>query len=89
MGEIPKEVKTNAIPNRSWYPLDNGAVCTDHRAMSKRAGVAIAYSSPQKCDVTPQWQAVLRLPALLRFLSRDSALQPSGEHTRMLNRMRG
>ncbi len=27
--------------------LDNGAVCTDHRAMSKRAGVAIAYSSPQ------------------------------------------
>jgi hypothetical protein len=47
MGEIPKEVKTNAIPNRSWCPLDNGAVCADHRAMSKRAGVAIAYSSPQ------------------------------------------
>jgi hypothetical protein len=47
MAEIPKEVKTKAIPNRSWCPLDNGTVRTDHRTMSKRAGVAIAYNSPQ------------------------------------------
>jgi hypothetical protein len=57
-------------------PLDNGAV--HYRAMSKTAGVAIAYSSPQNVMLLLNGE-----------LFCDSALQPSGEHTRMLNRMRG
>src|SRR5437762_13548942 len=40
--KISEEVKTNAIPNRSLCPLDDGAVCTNHCAMFQRAGMAIA-----------------------------------------------
>ena len=41
--EVPNKRQKNGIPDCSWRRCDDGALCVNHCAMLKRAGMAITF----------------------------------------------